>query len=405
MAGESSTGESDSDELPELAGGLNIGRDSASDSGASEFSEGWSEEGEEDGVIGEEEDVEDGGEGEESEEGEDGGGGGGEGQYNPSVMSEEYLSEHYRRMAQRADEMERAGGGAGVRRGEPGQRGGGEGEEGGSPVFGIPGPFDQPDLPQPSMPRGPRRPPRRPVPFTELNAEVLESGFLEILARMRANDERVKTVDLFMWAVGPDEAVHLAQALRRNTTVTKLDLVRTRIGPEGAWELSAALEHNTTLRELDVGYSGIGDDGALAFAEAIARPGCALTGLYLMGNKIGDEGASAVAAGLLENKSLTRISLSDNVIGDKGGLAMASVLKGVTQNETIRNAFIGRNDCTMPAIYQFPGRLTSYGRDDALYKSGIHEVDESRLRNGRKPAGLRRANKQRRADKRATKGA
>ena len=416
MSGEGASEEgSESDGLPELTGGLKL--DSGSESGASEFSEGWREEEEEDEEEEEEDEEED--EDEEEEDGviedEKAGGPGASGDYNPAVMSEAYLSAHYRRMAARADAMEReaAASGAGGRGAVFGVPGAGPSEgaqhddddEEGRPVFGIPGPFDQPELPQPSMPRGPRRPPRRPVPFGELDAESLEGGFLEILARMRANDAQVKAVDFFGWGLGPDEAVHLGQALRRNTTVVKLDLVQTRIGAEGAAEVAAALEHNSTLRELDVGYSGIGDDGALAFAEAIARPECGLTGLYLMGNGIGDVGASAVAAGLLENTSLTRISLSDNVIGDKGGLAMASVLKGAKQNDTLRNAFIGRNNCTMPAIYQFPGRLTSYGREDAPYKAGFHEVDETRQRNGPKPPGHRRAKTQRRADKRANKGA
>ena len=63
MSGEGASEEgSESDGLPELTGGLKL--DSGSESGASEFSEGWSEEEEED-----EEDEED--EEEEEEEGEE----------------------------------------------------------------------------------------------------------------------------------------------------------------------------------------------------------------------------------------------------------------------------------------------------------------------------------------------
>jgi len=44
-------------------------------------------------------------------------------------------------------------------------------------------------------------------------------------------------------------------------------------------------------------------------------------------NKIGDEGANAVATALEKNRSLESLSLEGNNIGDKGAKAMAAALK------------------------------------------------------------------------------
>ncbi len=108
------------------------------------------------------------------------------------------------------------------------------------------------------------------------------------------------------------------------TTLTTLSLFRNRIGDEGA----KALAQNTTLTTLDLVGNNIGDEGAKALAQNTT-----LTTLYLGGNNIGDEGAKALA----QNTTLTRLSLYWNHIGVEGAKALA-------QNTTLTELYIGGNN-------------------------------------------------------------
>ena len=62
-----------------------------------------------------------------------------------------------------------------------------------------------------------------------------------------------------------DEALAAIQA---NATTT-LDLGYNRVGPDGARALADALKENTTLTTLGLSRNGIGDDGAQALLAAI----------------------------------------------------------------------------------------------------------------------------------------
>jgi hypothetical protein len=105
---------------------------------------------------------------------------------------------------------------------------------------------------------------------------------------------------------------------------------------------------------LNLHYNKIGDEGAKAIAAVLA--GSSLTSLALIdpwsgilpqwwlsliGNQIGDEGAKAIAA-VLAGSSLTTLSLDGNKIGDEGANAIAAVLAGSSLTELrLYNSNIG----------------------------------------------------------------
>ena len=63
----------------------------------------------------------------------------------------------------------------------------------------------------------------------------------------------------------------------------------------------------------------IGDDGAAALAECL-KHNTSLTMLYLHGKGIGDDGVAALAECLKYNKSLTTLDFCGNVMGDGGAV-------------------------------------------------------------------------------------
>ena len=83
------------------------------------------------------------------------------------------------------------------------------------------------------------------------------------------------------------------------------------------------------LRELLLQNNRIGADGAEALAAALAD-NAALEVLHLNGNPIGDRGAAALAAALPRCRGLRALYLADAAIGASGAAALAAALPGVT---------------------------------------------------------------------------
>ena len=67
---------------------------------------------------------------------------------------------------------------------------------------------------------------------------------------------------------------------------------------------------------------------------------CRLRELNLYENKIGDEGAKALAEALQENQTLTSLVLWDNKIGDEGGKAL---LEALQKNQTLTTIYLSDN--------------------------------------------------------------
>ena len=65
-----------------------------------------------------------------------------------------------------------------------------------------------------------------------------------------------------------------------------------------------------------------------------------INSLNLPGNKIGDDGAKAIAEALKENTSVTNLDLSSNAISDEGAKAIAEALK---ENTTITSLDLDEN--------------------------------------------------------------
>ncbi|KAK3250001.1 hypothetical protein CYMTET_40594 [Cymbomonas tetramitiformis] len=140
-------------------------------------------------------------------------------------------------------------------------------------------------------------------------------------------------------------------ALRRNE-ITELDLSGKRLGPEGSIILGAVLAFNTSLNTLDLTYNRIGPEGAKALAVALIQNEKGvfngslntltltkgadlpvgglrrneLTELHLGDESLGDEDAIVLGALLVSNNSVNTLNLIDNRIGPKGAKALAVAL-------------------------------------------------------------------------------
>ena len=83
--------------------------------------------------------------------------------------------------------------------------------------------------------------------------------------------------------------------------LTKLELSGNRIGNEGAIAIAEALKVNAVLTTLFLNDNQIGDEGAKAIAEALKSGTAVLTELRLDWINIGDDDAKAIAESLKVN--------------------------------------------------------------------------------------------------------
>ena len=153
------------------------------------------------------------------------------------------------------------------------------------------------------------------------NLHIKLAGVLGSLLELK------NSLDLKGRLVNAAAAAVLAEAIKRNSTLTELNLRLNGIYDAGATALAEALKTNTTLTMLDLTENfEISDLGATALAEAI-QTNSTLAGLNLSKNEIEDAGATALAKALQKNSNLRVLNLSDNSIGDTGAAALAEAIQ------------------------------------------------------------------------------
>lgn len=155
----------------------------------------------------------------------------------------------------------------------------------------------------------------------------------EILDKIRANDQSLKSLDLKGKGLTVEDIRLLVDALQSNSYLTELNLSVNELGDDSAALLATtrmhrldlvnnsitavgakALANNTHISILNLANNEVLDEGAIALATNLH-----LRKLVLNSNGIGPKGAQALA----KNNNLTHLFLNDNSIKDEGVIALA----------------------------------------------------------------------------------
>jgi len=156
------------------------------------------------------------------------------------------------------------------------------------------------------------------------------------LADALAVDAGVTSLWLKRNPLGPAGVAHIARMLGSNSKLQVLDLVNTAAGDEGVELIFDALRENTSLRVLYLDANAITARGAQAIADYFhflkAENRVGLTGLFLGINRLGDEGAIALAEGLRNYQALQQIDFGSNRIQSQG---LAALLDAVGTIESL----------------------------------------------------------------------
>jgi hypothetical protein len=166
-----------------------------------------------------------------------------------------------------------------------------------------------------------------PLRLTIAAVACAGSGVICGIPVQQLREDSVRKLNLTGRMLHVPAAMLVAYLIPATSVLTELRLGYNKIGDEGAKAIAEALKVNAVVTELWLGGNKIGDEGANAIAEALKSGTAVVATLFLGDNNIGVEGAKAIAEALKVNAVLTCFDLSLNNIGDNGAKAIAEALK------------------------------------------------------------------------------
>jgi hypothetical protein len=125
---------------------------------------------------------------------------------------------------------------------------------------------------------------------------------------------------------GDNEAFHIAEILKSNTSLRHINLSGNSITSKGVNYIADALEVNTVLTHLSIDKNSIGDLGAQVLANALKK-NRSVRFINLSENKIGDIGAQALADMINVNEHIYELNVSYNSMTEVGKQAMFCAIR------------------------------------------------------------------------------
>jgi hypothetical protein len=114
-----------------------------------------------------------------------------------------------------------------------------------------------------------------------------------------------------VWQAPKVSIISLAQALKKNKSVTSLSLARNKLNDEDAYLLAEAIGENSFIENINLSENKITDDGIVALAQSLESTPT-LRELSLMKNPFGMVGYHAILNAVRRNHGLFQIKLMDH---------------------------------------------------------------------------------------------
>lgn len=163
-----------------------------------------------------------------------------------------------------------------------------------------------------------------------LAGNCIDAGGLRLLVDGWVRSTLVTNIWLKRNPLGPTAADDVFRLITQTAKLRTLDLDQTELGDAGVAQLFDALvAYNKPigLRHLYLNAVGISVHGAKAISRYLASPHCELDAVYAANHPMGNDGVSALAAGVKKNKSLSRLTLASVGLGDEGVIALCEALE------------------------------------------------------------------------------
>uniref|UniRef100_A0A7S2RT31 Uncharacterized protein n=1 Tax=Mucochytrium quahogii TaxID=96639 RepID=A0A7S2RT31_9STRA len=197
---------------------------------------------------------------------------------------------------------------------------------------------------------------------TEQNTDSL----IAICSAMRENTTvRYLNFDNPRFFSHDDETtVHISNMIKDNNTLRGISLAKHSITCRGAEILSDALLHNRSIKVVNLAQNDICVEGAQALSRVILSQNNQLQSLDLRGNRVANDGATALGDGLEFSKCLAHLDLSHNEIRGPG---LSAIARGLSRNASITSLKLWGNDFDLASSKLFyslyTGRFTHHKVD------------------------------------------
>ncbi|KAL9032171.1 MAG: hypothetical protein Q9180_006654, partial [Flavoplaca navasiana] len=163
-----------------------------------------------------------------------------------------------------------------------------------------------------------------------LAGNCIDADSIKLLAERFITSTSITNVWLKRNPLGPSSIESLARIITKTRHLRTLDLDQTELGDRGVTmlfhRLIVADDPDISLRHLYLNATGIGVTACALIAEYLGMGDCPLESLYMSNNPIGDDGASALAEGLVKNRNLVRLSIRSCDIRSTGAIAIMNAL-------------------------------------------------------------------------------
>ena len=166
------------------------------------------------------------------------------------------------------------------------------------------------------------------IPVNSLSFDRCSSGGVGVVLTKQQHNPHLQKLFLVGIGIDIDDScvVPFDSCLKHFPNLQTLGLLSNRIGKEGAIAIAEGFEHWPDLKELNLAANSIGADGAKALAGGLKHcPG--LRELIVGSNQIGADGANALADGLKHCPGLRELIVGSNQIGADGAKALGGGLK------------------------------------------------------------------------------
>lgn len=205
-----------------------------------------------------------------------------------------------------------------------------------------------------------------------LAGNCIDTSSFKTLATAFITSPSITNIWLKRNPLGPKSIAALVELITRTPHLRTLDLDQTELSDAGVAELFAGLAEKNLpgllLRNLYLNGNGIGASACKSIATYLSSSNCSLQSLYASNNPVGDAGAQALAAGLVNNKSLLRLSLKSCGLKSAGATA---IMKALTLHPCITTLDIGQSFATqdLKARYNY--------LDNSIYGAVTNLIDIS----------------------------
>ena len=176
-------------------------------------------------------------------------------------------------------------------------------------------------------------------------------GDCTTLAEAIKRNSTITHLNLSANLLGLGDCAAVAEAIKRNSTITHLNLSGNVLGLDDCTAVAEAIKHNSTIRQLNLSENrfSVGDCN-IVLADAI-KHNSTITHLNLSCNSFGLGDYTALADAIKHNSTIRQLDLSETDIGLRDFSINIALTDAIKQNSTItrlnlsRN-FFGRGDCT-----------------------------------------------------------